>query len=88
MTAPLIWTTRGNVPESELTYSQEWQDQIVCEGVLKTSDGSLTLDINKTGTMTFIERYHFKDTGELAKESCHVCLFKGPELGAEQGVIG
>ena len=42
---PLIWTTKGNLPESELEYSQEWQNHIGADVSLRMKDGALVPSI-------------------------------------------
>jgi len=85
---PLIWTTRGNYPVDQLDYTQEWEDGIASIVTIRFEDGTLKPHVDKQGYMKLIERYHFKDTGEIAKESAHVCEFKLPEISVEQGLIG
>ncbi len=88
MTEPLIFTTKGNVPESSLNYTQEWEDHILCEVTLVVEDGQLKPVINKSGYLVFKEFYHDKETNELVKENRHICLMKGQNYDAKQGQIG
>ena len=63
---PLIWTTKGNLPASELAYETAWE-----EGPL-TPLGPLWVK--------FVERHLLE--GEVVKESCHVYNREGLLLGA------
>lgn len=65
MDEPLIYTTKGNLPEKDLEYSKSWE----------------FLD----DTIKFSETY--KLNGEIVKQSAHVFVLRGHELGALQGVF-
>jgi aminopeptidase-like protein len=84
----LIYTTKGNVPESTLNYTQEWEDHIDCEITLVVEDGQFKPVVNKTGYMIFKEFYHDKETNELVKENRHICLMRGQKADNEQGSFG
>lgn len=84
----LIYTIKGNVPESTLNYSHEWEDHLECEGILRFSEGKPTLTVHKKGYLVFKEFYHDKETGELVKENRHVYLAKGQESESSQGTFG
>lgn len=84
----MIWTTRGNVLECELDYTHGWEDETEYTLTLTFENNLPVPHIEKKGSMTFWERYYFKDNGELAKESRHVKLFQGLPFAGEQGQIG
>ena len=85
---PLIWTTKGNLPESELDYSQEWQNHIGADVSLHMKDGALIPTITHTGYIVFVETYKLKSTGEVVKQSTHVCSMAPPEfVEVEQGIL-
>lgn len=84
---PLIYTTMGNVPESSLNYTQEWEDHIIHDISLLFDGSIFKPKVKKDGHMLFIERYHDKETGELVKENRHVCLLGGLELKNDQGML-
>ena len=74
---PLIFTKNGNVPESDLVYSTEWDDHIDHNINIVVMDGQLVPTVTKTGYLVFKERYCDKITGEVMKESAHVYQFSG-----------
>lgn len=62
---PLIYTTKGNLPEKDLDYSKQWE----FEG----------------DSIKFSETY--KLNGEIVKQSAHVFILRGHELGTLQGTF-
>jgi hypothetical protein len=63
MNEPLIWTSKGNLPEKDLEYSKNWEF--------------------KDDSIKFSETY--KLNGEIVKQSAHVFVLRGHEIGALQG---
>lgn len=63
MDEPLIYTNKGNLRESQLEYSKEWEF------------GNDSVKFSET----------YKLDGEVVKQSAHVFLLRGHELGALQG---
>ena len=87
MNVPLIWTTQGNVPLDTLDVTQEWDNHIESIVTLHVVDGAFQPKVEQDGYMVFIEKYHDRATGELVKESRHVCVFKGLDAQQEQGFL-
>lgn len=65
MEEPLIYTTKGNLPEKDLEYSKEW--------------------VFDTDTIKFSETY--KLNGEIVKQSGHVFVKRGHDIGSLQGIF-
>jgi len=87
MNEPLIYTKNGNLPESTLNYTQEWEDHIVCEVTLIVVDGTFVPKISKSGYLVFKEFYHDKETNELVKSNAHICLMQDQKLELTQGQL-
>jgi hypothetical protein len=63
MDEPLIYTSKGNLPERSLEYSKEWEFD--------------------NDSIKFSETY--KLNGEVVKQSAHVFVLRGHDLGTLQG---
>lgn len=87
MDKPLIFTTKGNVPEDTLDYTQSWENHIESIVTLAIEDGKLVPKIEYGGYMVFNEMYHDKETRELVKKNSHVCMMKSPEMVSEKGEL-
>ena len=86
---PLIWTTKGNLPESELDYTQAWENHIGADVSLHMKEGALVPAVKHTGYITFVETYKLKGTDEVVKQNVHVCSMAPPEfVDIEQGNVG
>jgi len=85
---PIIYTKNGNVLESTLNYSTNWdiQKEYTCV-LIQDESGALRPIIGEKGAIVFTEQYHDKETGELVKESKHVKLLDGAEGETQQGNI-
>jgi hypothetical protein len=85
---PIIYTTKGNIPESTLDYSTNWDIQKTYQCTLiQDADGALRPIISEKGSITFSEIYRDKETGEIVKQSKHVKLLDGSEGETQQGNI-
>jgi hypothetical protein len=82
---PLIYTTKGNIPISQLDYVHYWEDALTLKVVPSVANGQMSLSIEKDGQMTFIEEYYEKTTQELVKRNVAVYRFKGQSIASEQG---
>ena len=81
----LLFTSKGYIEKCKLRNEVEWQDNIIPQGTLRFIDGQPNLNVVKTGSMVFIERYYLDD--EVVYQAVHVKMFDGMELGAAQGSI-
>jgi len=82
---PLIYTKYGNVPADTLDYKVTWTDNQELSASLTEQDGIPYVSFIKGGTITMIEQYFDKITGECVKQSAHTHLFSGLDLS---GVVG
>jgi len=73
---PMIWTTKGNLPISELEYRSGWQDQTGKPAVLRD---------NPTAVVFWEEHWH---QGQMVRRSAHVIMRDGVDAFTETGQAG
>lgn len=92
----LIYTKYGYIPLSKLNFDTTFEDQsgfsvIPTLTPIETPEGivnQVTFECVKEGHIICVNTYYLKDTGEKVKESRHIYLFKGLDLGVAQGILG
>ncbi len=84
---PLIYTTLGNVPASSLDYKVTWVDNSEIKQEVRYIDGAMQVAADKEGSITMLEEYFDKETGECVKSSPHVYMFRGLDTASEQGAL-
>lgn len=84
---PLIYTTKGNVPITDLDYKHFWEDGLTLSVLPETREGNMSLGIKKGGQITHIEEYCDKQSGEVVKRNVAVYLFNGMNVASEQGEL-
>lgn len=72
MDEPLVFTSKGNLPEKDLRYETKWQNN----QQINLKNKKLQI----TGDIVFIETYYLGD--EIVKQSAHVFKNDTEEIGA------
>ncbi len=72
MDEPLVFTSKGNLPEKDLRYETKWDNRQSIE----LKKGKLQI----IGDIVFIETYYLGD--EVVKQSAHVFKNDTEEIGA------
>jgi hypothetical protein len=86
---PLIYTTQGNLPESELIFETAWDDSQLSVKIIPTfEDGQVKFGAKLEGSITCMPTWYLKNEdgsrGELVKRSVLV-YHTGINAAAEQG---
>ena len=82
----VIYTTNGYLPLSQLNSDCNWEDESGFSVTPTLSpEGLLSFECVKEGHMVCVVSHYLKETGELVKQSRHIYVFKGHDLGLVQG---
>ena len=81
---PLIYTTKGNLPVSQLRFKHYWEDRLHLNVVPVSTDNGMSLSVEKDGEIAYIEEYYLPDTDELVKRSVAIYRFKGLDMASDK----